>query len=106
MTLNRRKLDYGHRAGERQDRLHRLQLPEHRKELAFHHLRSTMIGNSLARIYKAGGCKVERINHLGDWGTAFSKLIVMYLRDKLDGPGVARRLTVKNSMFCTQASPK
>lgn len=51
------------------------------KELAFHHLRSTMIGNSLSRIYKASGYKVERINHLGDWGTAFGKLIVMYLRE-------------------------
>ena len=49
------------------------------KELAFHHLRSTMIGNSLSRIYKAMGYKVERINHLGDWGTQFGKLITMYL---------------------------
>ncbi|HOG69198.1 MAG TPA: arginine--tRNA ligase, partial [Fibrobacteraceae bacterium] len=48
---------------------------------AFHHLRSTMIGNSLSRIYKANGYRVERINHLGDWGTAFGKLIVMYLRE-------------------------
>jgi Arginyl-tRNA synthetase len=40
-----------------------------------------MIGNSLSRIYKAAGYKVERINHLGDWGTAFGKLIVMYLRE-------------------------
>ena len=53
------------------------------KELAFHHLRSTMLGNSLARIYKASGYKVERINHLGDWGTQFGKLIVMYLKENL-----------------------
>ena len=53
------------------------------KELAFHHLRSTMIGNSLAKIHKACGCKVERVNHLGDWGTQFGKLIVMYLRENL-----------------------
>jgi len=53
------------------------------KELAFHHLRSTMLGNSLARIFKANGYKVERINHLGDWGTQFGKLIVMYLRERL-----------------------
>jgi len=53
------------------------------KELAFHHLRSTMLGNSLARIFKANGYKVERINHLGDWGTQFGKLIVMYLRENL-----------------------
>jgi len=53
------------------------------KELAFHHLRSTMLGNSLARIFKANGYKIERINHLGDWGTQFGKLIVMYLRENL-----------------------
>jgi arginyl-tRNA synthetase len=53
------------------------------KELAFHHLRSTMLGNSLARIFKASGYRVERINHLGDWGTQFGKLIVMYLRENL-----------------------
>jgi arginyl-tRNA synthetase len=53
------------------------------KELAFHHLRSTMLGNSLARLFKANGFKVERINHLGDWGTQFGKLIVMYLRENL-----------------------
>ncbi len=53
------------------------------KELAFHHLRSTMLGNSLAKIHKANGYKVERINHLGDWGTQFGKLIVMYLRENL-----------------------
>jgi len=53
------------------------------KELAFHHMRSTMIGNSLARLYKAAGWNVVRINHLGDWGTQFGKLIVMYLRNEL-----------------------
>jgi len=53
------------------------------KELAFHHLRSTMIGNSLAKIHKANGYNVLRINHLGDWGTQFGKLIVMYLRKNL-----------------------
>lgn len=53
------------------------------KQLAFHHLRSTMIGNCLAKSYKAAGWKVERINHLGDWGTQFGKLIVMYLRSGL-----------------------
>ena len=53
------------------------------KELAFHHLRSTMLGNSLAKIHEANGYRVERVNHLGDWGTQFGKLIVMYLRENL-----------------------
>ena len=42
------------------------------------HLRTTVIGNSLHKIYKKLGYKVERINHLGDWGTQFGKLIVAY----------------------------
>ncbi len=42
------------------------------------HLRTTMIGNSLYKIHDKLGYKVERINHLGDWGTQFGKLIVAY----------------------------
>lgn len=42
------------------------------------HLRTTLIGNSIYRIFKKLGYKVERINHLGDWGTQFGKLIVAY----------------------------
>lgn len=76
-------LDYGHANPNGKTVCIDYSSPNIGKELAFHHLRSTMIGNSLARIYKASGFKVERINHLGDWGTAFGKLIVMYLREKL-----------------------
>lgn len=42
------------------------------------HLRTTVIGNSLYKIHEKLGYKVERINHLGDWGTQFGKLIVAY----------------------------
>lgn len=42
------------------------------------HLRTTIIGNSLYKIYEKLGYQVERINHLGDWGTQFGKLIVAY----------------------------
>jgi arginyl-tRNA synthetase len=42
------------------------------------HLRTTVIGNSLYKIYNKLGYKVIRINHLGDWGTQFGKLIVAY----------------------------
>ena len=75
-------LEYGHAAPNGKVVCIDFSSPNIGKELAFHHLRSTMIGNSLSRIYKAAGYKVERINHLGDWGTAFGKLIVMYLREK------------------------
>ena len=42
------------------------------------HLRTTIIGNSLNKIFTKLGYHVERINHLGDWGTQFGKLIVAY----------------------------
>ena len=42
------------------------------------HLRTTIIGNSLYHIHSKLGYHVERINHLGDWGTQFGKLITAY----------------------------
>lgn len=42
------------------------------------HLRSTMIGNALSRILSYEGYKVIRINHLGDWGTQFGKMMYAY----------------------------
>jgi arginyl-tRNA synthetase len=42
------------------------------------HLRSTVIGNAIAYIMEKLGYKPVRINHLGDWGTQFGKLIVAY----------------------------
>lgn len=42
------------------------------------HIRSTMIGESLHRIFKALGYDTVAINHLGDYGTQFGKLIVAY----------------------------
>lgn len=54
--------------------------PNIAKHLAVHHLRSTMIGNSLYRIFGALGYKSIGINHLGDWGTQFGQLIVAYKR--------------------------
>jgi arginyl-tRNA synthetase len=42
------------------------------------HIRSTVIGNSIYKLYDAVGYKVVRINHLGDYGTQFGKMIVAY----------------------------
>lgn len=42
------------------------------------HLSSTAIGGSLYRIYNFLGYKAVGINHLGDWGTQFGKMIVAY----------------------------
>jgi arginyl-tRNA synthetase len=58
--------------------------PNIAKHLAFHHIRSTMIGNALAHCYAAAGWTVKRINFLGDWGTAFGRLIAGWKREHLE----------------------
>ncbi len=44
------------------------------------HLRSTMIGHALAQVNRYLGCQVQRLNHLGDWGTQFGTLLAAYKR--------------------------
>lgn len=55
-----------------------LSSPNIAKPFSMGHLRSTVIGNSIALIAEKQGYRVIRINHLGDWGTQFGKLIVAY----------------------------
>jgi arginyl-tRNA synthetase len=54
--------------------------PNIAKPFGVGHLRSTVIGNALYKIYTHLGYEVVRINHLGDWGTQFGKLIVAFKR--------------------------
>ena len=49
--------------------------PNIAKEMHVGHLRSTIIGDSLARVLEFCGYEVTRINHVGDWGTQFGMLI-------------------------------
>ena len=49
--------------------------PNIAKEMHVGHLRSTILGESLCRILEFLGNKVERVNHVGDWGTQFGMLI-------------------------------
>ena len=42
------------------------------------HIRSTVIGNAIYKLYDAVGFNVVRINHLGDYGTQFGKMIVAF----------------------------
>ena len=42
------------------------------------HIRTTVIGNALYKIYDSQGYNVVRVNHLGDYGTQFGKLIVAF----------------------------
>lgn len=55
--------------------------PNVAKELHVGHLRSTIIGDSLARIFSFLGADVLRLNHIGDWGTQFGMLIRFLQKD-------------------------
>ncbi len=52
--------------------------PNIAKPFGIGHLRSTAIGNCLCRIFKKLGYTPVGINHLGDWGTQFGKMIVAF----------------------------
>ncbi len=54
--------------------------PNVAKPFGIGHLRSTVIGAALARIHRAAGYEVFGINHLGDWGTQFGKMMVACMR--------------------------
>jgi arginyl-tRNA synthetase len=52
--------------------------PNAAKAMHIGHIRSTVIGNAIDRLYRALGYHVIADNHLGDWGTQFGKLIMGY----------------------------
>ncbi|MFJ8066879.1 arginine--tRNA ligase [Psychrobacillus sp. NPDC096426] len=52
--------------------------PNIAKPFSMGHLRSTVIGNSIALLHEKSGYQPVKINHLGDWGTQFGKLLVAY----------------------------
>ena len=52
--------------------------PNIAKPFGIGHLRSTVIGNALSNVYGFLGYRVIGINHLGDWGTQFGKLIAAF----------------------------
>jgi arginyl-tRNA synthetase len=54
--------------------------PNISKHLAYHHIRSTVIGRALVGMNRALGYRVIGINHLGDWGTTHGMLLAAYAR--------------------------
>ena len=72
--------------------------PNIAKPIAFHHIRSTVLGQALGNIYAALGWRVERINYLGDWGTTQGKLIHAFLTwgndDALNKEGIKHLLDI------------
>ena len=76
-----RQTDYGHNTdGEAGHITIDMSSPNIAKPMSMGHLRSTVIGNSLSEIAKANGYQPIKINHLGDWGTQFGKLMSAYKR--------------------------
>jgi arginyl-tRNA synthetase len=52
--------------------------PNIAKAMHVGHIRSTLLGDSLAKMLHRLGHQVTRVNHLGDWGTQFGKLLLAY----------------------------
>ena len=71
--------DYGRsNVGEGKPVIVEYSSPNIAKPFHIGHIRSTVIGNSINLLWDAMGYKVTRINHLGDYGTQFGKMIVAY----------------------------
>ena len=58
--------------------------PNVAKEMHVGHLRSTIIGDVIGNFFQFKGYHVERINHIGDWGTQFGMLIAFIQDLKID----------------------
>ncbi|MCX6112534.1 MAG: arginine--tRNA ligase, partial [Proteobacteria bacterium] len=72
--------------------------PNIAKPIAFHHIRSAVIGNIIGNIFEHNDYEVIRINYLGDWGTQFGKLITAFENygddKKLEREGIKHLLDV------------
>ena len=77
--------------------------PNVAKEMHVGHLRSTVIGDALARLLAAVGHHVTRRNHLGDWGTQFGMLIEFLeergQKQEAEGGDDARELSDLNAIY-------
>ncbi|WP_198520777.1 MULTISPECIES: arginine--tRNA ligase [Bacillaceae] len=72
---------YGHHsAGQGKNAVFDFSSPNIAKPFSMGHLRSTIIGQSLANLAEKNGYQPVRVNHLGDWGTQFGKLMSAYTR--------------------------
>ncbi|CCP88297.1 arginyl-tRNA synthetase [Candidatus Phytoplasma solani] len=78
LQINELQSNYGSQKPNQQTVVIDYSSPNIAKNFSVGHLRSTVIGNSLKNIYQKLGFKVIGINHLGDWGTQFGKMIVAY----------------------------
>lgn len=73
--------------------------PNISKHLAYHHIRSTVLGHALAQIGRALGYRVVGINHLGDWGTTHGMLIAAWKKWGTPGEEAAIDVTRLNELY-------
>ena len=74
-----KKENYGHSdLGQNKSVVIDFSSPNIAKPFHIGHIRTTVIGNALYKIYNSQGYNVIRVNHLGDYGTQFGKLIVAF----------------------------
>ncbi|MFH1326907.1 MAG: arginine--tRNA ligase [archaeon] len=74
-----KKKDYGKsNLGKKQKIVVEFSSPNIAKPFGIGHLRSTIIGNSIANISEFIGYKVYKLNYFGDWGTQFGKILFGY----------------------------
>ena len=73
--------------------------PNIAKEMHVGHLRTTVVGDAIARVLEFAGHRVIRDNHVGDWGTPFGMLIEHLLDVGEDSPEAALLQTDPNAFY-------
>jgi arginyl-tRNA synthetase len=76
------------------------------KDMHVGHLRSTIIGDAIARLFEFLGCDVLRLNHIGDWGTQFGMLIAYMQENVPDVLSGKQRADIIELMGWYKASKK
>lgn len=76
--INQKNVEFGSQPSNNKTVIIDYSSPNIAKSFSVGHLRSTMIGHALKKLYQKAGYKVIGINHLGDWGTQFGRMIVAY----------------------------
>jgi arginyl-tRNA synthetase len=73
--------------------------PNVAKEMHVGHLRTTIVGDAIARVLQFAGHQVIRDNHVGDWGTPFGMLIEHLMDVGEDSPEAALLTTDPNAFY-------
>jgi arginyl-tRNA synthetase len=80
--------------------------PNVAKELHVGHIRSTIIGDCICRVFEFIGHEVIRLNHIGDWGTQFGMLIAFLIEHKINILEQSPPPSLENLMSWYRASKK